>query len=409
MKKIFRCFITIILSVIMLSSCNLEQYLSSMVSNLQVSSTSSQTDVGGSNEGCKVYENLDVLVEEEEVSLLSASTSLQDVFDEVTKSTFMATACYVVNGVQYEQISSGFIIERKQLENEYQYFLVSSASQLFYRNVNNQGNTIINRNPEYIEIVLGDYRRYYTEVVNYYERYDIVILSFKTKDELNALSLGDSDTLQIGDSVAAIGTPSLGISVLNTLIRGNISLLDKTSTIYYNDEQVATFTTHQFDAPTNDGMQGGPVINSTGEVVGLLTYKYGGDSDYESLSRFIPINNLKNCINGLINDNNYAVPTLGVSVMDLYIAISQDQVSWPNGVGLYEGVYIVSVDANTKAGKAGVVGDGVATKVVNGKTYNLRSMADLSTALSRYDANEPFVITVVYKNETKEFTIDLNA
>lgn len=407
--KMFKKIFWVAMCLMFLSSCGLSSYLSSALSNLNVSSTTSSAQISGSSEGCKIYETLDILIEQEDVKLLSASTSLQDVYDEVTKSTFMATACYIVNGTQYEKLSSGFIISKTQLEDEYEYFLVSSASSLFYRSTNGLSTTV-NREPEYVEVVFGNYRRYYAEIVSYFERFDMVILSIKTKDELEPLTLGDSDSIEIGDTVSAIGTPSLGINLLNTFIKGNISALDKTSQISYNDEQIASFPSHQFDAPTNDGMQGGPVLNEAGEVIGVLTYKYGGNSGYESLSRFIPINILKNCIDSLINEKTYSLPLLGVSVYELYVAVSQLDIVWPNNVGVYEGLYVDEVSAGSVSANAGIKSNSVITQIVqDGKTYKITGSATLSSFLATCDRSKEFVVTVVYEKEVKEYTISFNA
>ena len=185
-------------------------------------------------------------------------------------------------------------------------------------------NVVVDRTPEYVEIVLGDYRRYYAQVEKYYDRLDIVVLSIITKDELSVLEFGDSDGLFMGDTVYSMGTPEVGVTLLNTMIKGNISNLNVSSDLYFNDVEIASYTTHQFDAPTNIGMEGGPVFLEDGSVVGILTYKYGETGEYESLSRFIPINDVKNCLDAFTSDKDYSIPTVGIQVMDLYNAVARN-------------------------------------------------------------------------------------
>ena len=72
---------------------------------------------------------------------------------------------------------------------------------MFFRGLNESKQMVTNRAPEYVEVVFGNYKRYYAEVHAYYERLDIVILTITTKDELTPLTLGDSDSLILGDDV----------------------------------------------------------------------------------------------------------------------------------------------------------------------------------------------------------------
>ena len=403
MKKVLKKFIVLFFCLFMCTGCDLKD----IISNLVVSSSSSSQQIGGeNNEGCAVYSNLSVLYEEEGVSLLNSQSDLENVFDKIDESTFMATACYIVNGVRYEKIASGFIIKKEQLEDAYKYYLVSNASKLFFRGIDASKNIVTNRNPEYVEVVFGDYKRYYAQIHAYYERLDIVILTIVTKDELTPLSFGDSDGLSLGDSVYSMGTPEIGVSLLNTMIKGNISKLNASSSLYYNDEQIASYITHQFDAPTNYGMEGGPVFLENGDVVGILTYKFAAAEQYESLARFIPINNVKNCLDSLTSNIEYNIPTVGIQVMDLYTAVALGNVTWTDSLGIYEGCYVDSVVAGGAAAKAGIEGDSVIVGAyLNDEYYKISNSNYISLILTRYKKGDTLKLVVQYKQDKKEHVV----
>ncbi len=403
MKKVLKKLIVLCLCLFLMTGCDLKNIISNL---LATQSTSSSQQIGGeNNEGCAIYSTLDALVEQEKVSVLSSKSDLEQVFDKVDKSTFWATACYIVGGARYERVASGFVIKKEVLEDAYKYYLVSSASKLFYRG-KDSGSNVVNRTPEYVEVVFGNYHRYYATVESYYERLDVVVLSIVTKDEITPLTFGDSDSLILGDDVYSMGTPELGISLLNTMIKGHISKLNASSNLYYNEEQIASYITHQFDAPTNYGMEGGPVFLETGEVVGMLTYKYASTEQYESLSRFIPINNLKNCLEALTSNKEYAIPTVGIQVIDLYSAVALYGVTWTDPIDLFEGCYIDQVIAGGAAASAGLTADSVIVGAyLNDEYYEIKGGNYISVILTRFKEGDTLKFIVQYRTEKKEHVI----
>ena len=401
MKKVLKKLIVLCMCLLLCTGCNLKEIIQNLLAN---SSISSSQPIGGSNEGCTVYSNLSVLVEQEGVTVLSESSDFDNVFEKANKATFMSIACYVVGGVRYERLSSGFVIKKEQLEDAYKYYLVTNASKLFYRGISD-GVLTYSKTPEYVEVVFGDYRRYYAQVEGYNEKLDVVVLSIITKDEIPVFELGDSDSLLLGDTVYAMGTPEIGVALLNSVNRGYVSKLNVESTIGFNNEVITTYNSHQFDAPTNLGMEGGPVFTQTGEVVGLLTYKLAG-SDYESLSRFIPINDIKNCLEALVNNQEYALPTLGVSVLDLYMGATLYDITWPDSIGVYEGCYVDSVSAGSAAEKSGMTGDSVIVGAyINDVYYPIKDSNYVLIILTRYNQGDTLKLEVQYKTEKKVHTL----
>jgi S1-C subfamily serine protease len=153
-------------------------------------------------------------------------------------------------------------------------------------------------------------------------------------------------------------------------------------------------------------MEGGPVFKENGEVVGILTYKYAASQEYESLSRFIPINNVKNCLESLINNEEYNIPAVGIQVMDLYVAASLGNVTWADSLGVYEGCYVDSVIAGGAATSAGMIGDCVIVGAyLNDEYYTVKNSNYISIILARYKKGDTLKLVVHEKQEKKEYIV----
>lgn len=177
---------------------------------------------------------------------------------------------------------------------------------------------------------------------------DIAVLSVKLSDlaaegvtDVKVASLGNSDNVQVGETVIAIG---------NALGRGNTA----TKGIISNTAKDVTFTNNtlnvlQTDAAINPGNSGGALVNSSGEVVGINTAKISS-TDVEGVGYSISINSAKSTIEKIMNNSD--APTLGVSVTTL----SEEDAA--NNNLPTAGVYVAEVTSGGSAAQAGIqVGD----------------------------------------------------
>ena len=140
--------------------------------------------------------------------------------------------------------------------------------------------------------------------------------------------------------VVAIGNP-LGLQFQNTVTCGIISALDRKVTI--NDN---TMTLIQTDTAINNGNSGGPLINSSGQVIGINSAKmsstYSGEATVEGIGFAIPMSEAKSIIDDLIN-YGYVTgrPQLGISCQDVTEAVSQ-------AYNIPVGAYIFSVTSGVQ-------------------------------------------------------------
>ena len=180
---------------------------------------------------------------------------------------------------------------------------------------------------------------------------DIGMVQISNKS-LPSLSLGDSDQLKVGQSVVAIGT-ALG-EFRQTVTTGVISGLGRgiTAGDRFGAETEELDNVIQTDAAINPGNSGGPLLNASGEVIGVNVAVAGGA---ENIGFAIPINIIKESLNNFKETGSFDRPMLGVqySIIPSRTAIMND---------LPQGAYVIDVVPNSSAADAGLQAEDVITK-----------------------------------------------
>ena len=226
---------------------------------------------------------------------------------------------------------------------------------------------------------MGD--EYEAKLVGFDQMNDVAILKVEAAG-LDAVAIGSSDDLIVGDQVVAIGNP-LG-ELTSSLTVGYISAKDRTI-----NTDGSLINMMQTDAAINPGNSGGPLFNMKGEVIGITTAKYSGSTgsgaSIEGIGFAIPIADVMAMTEDLISHGyltNQAY--LGVSVMDLD-ASTADMYSLPMGS------YVQSVTAGSCAEKAGIQSKDIIIAVGD---YPVEGNSTLQSALRKFRAGETTTITV---------------
>ena len=210
---------------------------------------------------------------------------------------------------------------------------------------------------------------------------------------LPAAEFGDSDLLMVGDEVAAIGNP-LGLELKGTLTNGIISAINRDI-----ETDGRTLTLIQTNAALNEGNSGGPLINSSGQVIGVNTMKmYSAVSNVEGLGFAIPISLAKPIVDELI-DSGFVKgrPAIGITGSDVsYKASAYYRI--PNGV-LVNSVQFSS-DAYAKGIEAGDV-------IVQINGVEITSMDELNEVKNDYHAGDTVTLTVYRNGELLDFHVVL--
>ena len=224
---------------------------------------------------------------------------------------------------------------------------------------------------------------------------DIAVIKIDA-DGLTPATVGNSDSLKVGQNVMAVGNP-LG-ELGGTVTGGMISALNRSVTIQ-GTNSTNTMSLIQMDASVSPGNSGGGLFNMNGELVGIVNAK-SSSSDAEGLGFAIPINDAIKVAQELL-ENGYVTgrPYLGIT----YLAVTDAQTAQQLGVNAY-GVYIVDV---TKGGPADQAGLKAGDRIVSVDGSEIAAKDDLGTLMQKHVAGDTLAITVARDGQMQTVNVTL--
>ncbi len=196
-----------------------------------------------------------------------------------------------------------------------------------------------------IQVKLANGKNYDAELVGRDVSYDLAVIKIAVTDA-PALQLGDSDAVQVGDGVIAIGSP---LGLIGTVTSGIISAKNRPVTSGSGTRESSFINALQTDAAINPGNSGGPLVDLSGAVVGINSAiattgsGFGGQSGSIGLGFAIPINQARKTADQLIKNGSSTYPIMGVSLDTRYTG---DGAKIPDEVG--------SVSPGGPADRAGI-------------------------------------------------------
>lgn len=239
-------------------------------------------------------------------------------------------------------------------------------------------------------------------------------------DELTPLVLGNSDQLNVGQTVVAIGNPfglngTMTIGIVSAKGRTLDSLREADTNSYFSAGDII-----QTDAAINPGNSGGPLLNLDGEVIGINrairteSSSESGEPVNTGIGFAISSNILARVVPGLIRDGKYEYPYLGVTSQEELSLFLIDELNLPQTTG----AYITAVRPDSPADKAGLRGGSVETTIpdllaggdliiaVDGRP--VRVFGDLlSYMITSKSPGDSIVLTILRDGEQKEVTVVL--
>jgi serine protease Do len=200
-----------------------------------------------------------------------------------------------------------------------------------------------------LTVRLSDGREFTGEVIGQDDKTDIAVIKINASN-LMAAPLGDSDAMQVGEWVLAMGSPfGLDQTVTSGIIsakgRANVGITDYEDFI-------------QTDAAINPGNSGGPLINMQGEVVGINTAIASRNGNYMGVGFAIPSNMVKTVANSLMKDGKVTRGWLGAAIQDLNEGLASSF-----NYDSTEGVLIGDIVPDSPAAKAGLKSGDIVTKL----------------------------------------------
>ena len=245
-----------------------------------------------------------------------------------------------------------------------------------------------------ITVTIGD-KDYTATLVGEDTTSDIAVIKIDA-DGLTPATVGNSDSLKVGQSVMAVGNP-LG-ELGGTVTGGMISALNRSVTIQ-GSSSVNTMSLIQMDASVSPGNSGGGLFNMNGELVGIVNAK-SSSSDAEGLGFAIPINDAIKVAQDLL-ENGYVSgrPYMGIT----YLAVTDAQTAAQLNVNAY-GVYVVDVAQGGPADKAGLkTGD----RIVSIDGTEIAQKDDLGTLIQQHAAGDTLSITVAREGQMQTVSLTL--
>ena len=291
--------------------------------------------------------------------------SVSSIFNKNMTSTATAEGSGIIIS------EDGYILTNNHIVN-------TSSSSSYYEvgKANKVTVTLYNDETEYEGTIIG------TD-----EQTDLAVIKID-KTGLAVATLGDSDSLQVGEFAMAIGNP---LGMQSSVSSGMISAVNRKVTSDGN-----TYTLIQTDTAINSGNSGGALVNSKGEVIGINTLKMSG-SGIEGMGFAIPINSAKPIYEQLIQYNKVKRPYIGISGRDL-----DEKTAKANN--LVVGVYVLSIDEFSAAEKAGLkIGDVITA--IDGKT--ITTMDELNEIKNTHNIGDEIKLKIYRNGSEKEISVTL--
>ena len=288
----------------------------------------------------------------------------------VVVSTKSVTQGYFMHTQEVEGIGSGFII------NEEGYILT---------------NYHVIQGAQEISVTLSNDVTTTAQIVNYDENQDVAMIKITDESvEIPAtVELGDSDSLQPGEEVIAIGTP-LSTELSSTVTKGIISATSRSVAV----ESGVTMNLIQTDAAINAGNSGGPLVNTKGEVVGINSSKISGEA-VEGIGFSIPINDIKDKIESL----SKPILNLGISVRTIDEALSKQ-------LNMEQGLYVVEVTEFSSAEKAGLKAGDI---IVKADGNRITTFDEFKAVKNGKEEGDEISLEVIRNGQSKTINVKLTA
>ena len=247
-----------------------------------------------------------------------------------------------------------------------------------------------------ISVKLADGRTFKGKLVGKDPNRDLALVEFASRGNVPVAELGDSNTLQVGDLVFAVGNP-LGFE--STVTSGIVSALGRRS---MPGAEVSGFTDYiQTDAAINQGNSGGALVNIYGQVVGLNTWIASTSGGNIGLGFAIPINNAKRAINDFITKGRSDYGWIGVSMGNVPQASAAELKLKDSS-----GAFVYGVFKGSPADKAGVLPGDVITKI-NGEP--LKNSSDLMMAIGDLAPGKTASLDLERYGEPQRVTIEVGS
>lgn len=276
--------------------------------------------------------------------------------------------------------------------DEFQYPRQSSGSGVI---ITDNGFIVTNnhviKDANSIEVVLDDKRSYKARVIGKDVSTDLALLKIE-EENLAFVKYGNSDKLQIGEWVLAIGNP---FDLTSTVTAGIVSAKGRNINLLTDNQAIESFI--QTDAAVNPGNSGGALVNLKGELIGVNTAIATHTGYYAGYSFAIPITIVKKVMNDLMNYGETQRALLGITIDEIDAQLAKEK-----KLNQIKGVYVKSINEDGAAKLAGLQAGDVIIQI--NKEY-VNSFPELQSIIASYSPGDKIALT--YLRNGKPRTTDV--
>lgn len=243
-----------------------------------------------------------------------------------------------------------------------------------------------------IEIILNNKKSYKAKVIGRDAAIDLALLKVDA-DNLTAMPYGNSDNIEIGEWVLAIGNP---FNLTSTVTAGIVSAKARSLGMGSRTSLEAFIQT---DAAVNPGNSGGALVNTNGELIGINTAIASRTGSYVGYSFAIPVNIVKKVVSDLMEYGEVQRALIGVNIYEINAQSAKDL-----GIKQLSGVYVKSVNPNGAAADASIKEGDVITHI-NGEAIN--NSSELYEIIGTHRPGDKVKVNIVRNEKLKEFDLTL--
>ena len=241
-----------------------------------------------------------------------------------------------------------------------------------------------------IEVTLNDKRSFEATLIGCDPVTDLALLKIDA-EKLPIVRFGDSDKLQVGEWVLAVGNP---FQLNSTVTAGIVSAKSRNLGMIAPSSRMGIESFIQTDAAVNPGNSGGALVNTAGELVGINTAIYSETGNYAGYSFAIPTSIVSKVITDLKQYGTVQRAMLGVSIMEM-----NDQLAKEKKIELRKGVYVAEVSERSAALEAGLESGDVIVAINGVATH---TVAILQEQIARYRPGDKVKIEYFRGKDKKE-------
>lgn len=247
-------------------------------------------------------------------------------------------------------------------------------------------------NASQLEVTLNNNKTYTAELIGTDPKTDIALIKIDSEDELPYIPFGDSNDLQIGEWVLAVGNP---FNLTSTVTAGIISA--KARDLNQFDGNPQSFI--QTDAAVNRGNSGGALVNTRGELIGINTAITSETGSYVGYSFAVPSNNARKVIEDIMEYGNVQQGILGIRGSNLNSKSAKQF-----GVDETQGVYVAGIERGSGADKGGIKAGDVIKKIDG---YQVGKFSDLTGYIGSKRPDDVVNVTILRNGNEKTVPVTL--